>query len=423
MSHSDLRKTYKISKNTIDNGLEVYVIPKTNVPLVTVNLAYRVGSYDEYPDKSGMAHLFEHLMFEGTKAHPKGEFDLLCSVSGGTNNAYTIYDFTSYYMTLPANKLDLALYLESDRMKEFALSEETLANQKKVVTEEIMQTVEEQPYGKWRELLADIAYSKECGYRTEVHGLIDHVRNVTIDDCRDFFNCYYKPANAVLIVSGNVDPDEVFKKADKHFSHIKSDKRPDDKLFLPEYRFGNTSASFSENVPLNGVFLSFHFDGLNIDEGIQADILSNIAGVGRSSRLYSSLVYDRQIASQVGCYTDKRFRSSLFTLYAIVNKPTVNIETLNENLQDEISKLKKKITTKELAKAKAQLSTLVAYELQKTSGIADLALNSLLFNNDISKFFELPNKINSVTIEELKDFADRIFCTENEVRINALMAE
>jgi predicted Zn-dependent peptidase len=418
----DLRKALPIKHKTLSNGLEVYILTKHNAPLVTINLAYRVGSKDEEIEKTGLAHLFEHMMFEGSKNIPKGDFDKLCSMAGGTNNAYTTYDMTCYYMTLPSNQLELGLWMESDRMANFGISESALETQKNVVCEEISQTVDEQPYGKWRELLADLAFSKNCSYNWEVHGKKEHVESVTIEYVNSFFKSHYQPANAALVICGDVQFDKAIELVEKYFGSINSDYNISNRnYFLPEYMLGNAQGQFSSNVPLPGIFVAYHCPGFLDDSIYTAEILSNIAGVGRSSRIYKELVYNKQIASQAGVFVDKREYSSLLTFYVVANDKETTCDYLYDNLMEVIEGLKKEIKSREIKKSKTQLSTMVAYELQKTSGIADVAVNQLLFTKDTNKIYNVLDMYNKQTSASVVELANRIFKKENQIRIDAVM--
>lgn len=418
----DIRKAIPIYKKSFENGLDVYILPKHKAPLVTINLAYRVGSKDEDFELTGLAHLFEHMMFEGSKNIPKGDFDKLCSMAGGTNNAYTTFDMTCYYMTLPSNQLELGLWMESDRMANFFISAEALETQKNVVCEEISQTVEEQPYGKWRELLAEKAYSDKCSYSWEVHGKKEHVKSVNLDNVNSFYNKYYTPNNASLVICGDVEPDAAFILAKKYFGAIpKKTENIERNKFKKSFLLGNKAGKFDTNVPLPSIFLAFHVPGFLDDKVYTAEVLSNIAGVGRSSRIYKKLVYEKQIASQAGAFIDRRENSSLLTFYVIANEKDASTDLLYDELQLVLDDLKNNISDKEIRKASAQLSTMVAYELQKTSGIADIAVNQLLFSNNLEKFYTIMDLYRKQTKTEAVEFARDFLNEDNQIRIDAVI--
>ncbi len=404
----------------LENGLDVVIIPKDKTPVVSMNMAYKVGSKNEVWGNTGFAHLFEHLMFEGTKNAPKGSFDKYCSTAGGTNNAYTTYDLTSYIMALPAHQLELGLWLESDRLYNFEVTQEALDNQKSVVTEEIRQTVENQPYGRWRELLAQAAFDEKCSYAWEVHGSIKDVANSKIEDTRKFFRTFYQPKNACLTLVGDVEPDDALSLVKNYFGEIKSGaEKIREYQFLDSFRKKGEKASYKDSVPFNATFLSFHTAGFKDDKIYNADVLGNIFGGGRSSRLYNSLVHEKQIATFAGAFVDKREDGSLVTLVALGNDPGITSDQLAEEIQNEIANFKDNgFKEKELEKSRNQLSTQIAYEMQRSGGAADLVGHRTLFWGDPSGAFDLLDKYLAVSEDDIKALADKILIPEEAVRVD-----
>ncbi len=417
-------KQLMINKFKLENGLSVVIIPVHHSQIVSLNIAYRVGSKDEHQGKTGLAHLFEHLMFEGTKNHPKGEFDKLCAIAGGINNAYTTYDYTLYSMTLPANQLELGLYLESDRLFNFDISNEAFENQKNVVIEEIKQTVENQPYGRWRQEQSRIAFSKDCPYFWEVHGNINDLIKCNIENAKDFFKMFYKPSNASLVICGNINPHNTIKILKKYFNYSKNNEiKVRRNNFYPSHRLHKQSSIIKDNVPHPAVFISFHFDGFIYNESAESDIVANIIGGGKNSHLYKTLVLKKQIASAAGAFTDKREYSSLITFYAIANKKyDINI-LINEMLELIANIKKNNFSPPELNYAKNQLETSLSYELQRLAGIADYAAYYDLF-------WRQPEKINSifelyecVNLNEVNKFVHNILNEDNSINVNVQPAE
>ena len=422
MPKLNIKNAIPLEKTTLNNGLEVVVATKNKVPVACINLAYKVGSKDERIGKTGLAHLFEHLMFEGSQNVPKGDFDKLCSMAGGTNNAYTTYDMTSYNMSLPSFQLELGLWLESDRMAGFAVTEEALETQKKVVVEEIKQTVDDQPYGKWREKLAETAFDAQCSYSWEVQGNKEHVAECELQDVKNIFSNYYQPNNACLVISGDIKPDYGFKMAEKYFGDIPNLERSWERnIFKPEFLKGNKKVSFEDDIPMVAVFSAFHCDGFNNDDVFIADILANILGSGKSSRLYNSLVYEQQLASMAGTFVDKRENSSLITFYLIANSRNTGPEDLNESMNMEIRRiLNEGVKENEFKKAINQLTTQLAHELQHSSGIADVVANQVLFWKDPERFYTLLSRYREITIEQINAYAAKILKPENCIRVDAI---
>ena len=290
MTIHDLKKTLPIFRKKLDNGLETVILPIRKVPVVTISVGYKAGSKNEVRGKTGLAHLFEHLMFEGTANVPKGGFDQYCSIAGGTNNAYTTYDLTSYIMALPSHQLELGLWLESDRMFNFEIGEKALENQKKVVVEEINQTVENQPYGRWRNFLAENAFAPESCYSWEVQGFADDVKSVGMKDINDFYEKFYQPENACLVIAGDIDPGSALPQIEKYFNQQVTRKEiyrpPNGKEMLQSGNY----AKFEDNVPFHALFLAFHCSGFKDEEILAGDVLAFILGSGKSSILYNSQV-------------------------------------------------------------------------------------------------------------------------------------
>jgi predicted Zn-dependent peptidase len=406
----------------LSNGLKVVLIPIKGKHNVSLNLAYRVGSKNEKKGRTGMAHLFEHLMFEGSKNLAKGEFDRNCTMAGGVNNAYTTYDYTAYTMTIPSNQLELGLFLESDRMLEFSVTEESMTTQQKVVSEEIRQTVFDSPYGRWREYLAESAYADDCSYSWEVHGLIEDVEAVNLNDLKLFFNDFYRPDNAVLTICGGFDSSNAFKLVDKYFGSItRSTLGAGILTFNDSFIQRNKSASFEDTVALPAVFLNYHFPGFMKDDVYIADIISMISSSGRSARLYNELIHKKQIASSVGAFVDKREGASLLTYYAIAQNNDIGLEELEKQLKIIVDGFgQEDVKDDELEKTSNQLTTQIALDIQYSSGLADIASSNIIFSEDTDRIYQVLDKYKSYGKKHIMKFANDYLNTDNEIRIYCL---
>lgn len=405
----------------MDNGLFVVVVPKRETPLVSFNLAYKTGSKNETPGKEGFAHLFEHLMFEGSKNLPKGEFDRACSRAGGENNAYTTYDLTSYQMNLPSNQLELGLWLESERMFNFEITRESFENQKKVVVEEILQTVENEPYGKWREVNAATAYAPECSYSWETHGKMESVKNAKIEDAEHFYRLFYKPSNACLTIVGDVDPIDDFELIEKYFNSSADDAYPaPETIFKSAYKLGGGSGVCYDSVAAPAVFLSFHFDGFLSERIFAAEMIAAIIGYGRSSRLYKSMVSGGKIASNVGAFVDSREFSSLVTFYATGMEIDSDPKEIIGELWREIERAAfDGFAVEECDKARNAAMTQLSNSMALSSNIADAAARLQLFMNAPEEINELFYKYKYDKID-LDAIAGEIFRRENSVCVKVL---
>jgi len=422
MAKLNPKKSFSIFREKLDNGLDVVLVPIHKSPVVCVDVAYKVGSKDEPFDKTGMAHLFEHLMFEGTKKNPKGEFDRLCSLAGGTNNAYTSFDLTNYFMLLPSNQLELGLWLESDRMKNFQITREALQNQQNVVIEEIKQTVEDQPYGLWRELMSESAYTKDCSYSWEVQGTKEHVAEVTLLDAELFRKKFYQTDNACLLIVGDFDLNITKELINNYFSEIKKlNKNFVRNDFSRNHLIHDAYKLFKDDVPANALFLSFHIDGFVKKQSYAGDIVANILGVGKSSRLWKRLVVDKQIASEVGAYVDKRENTSLLTIYAFANSPKISCEQLYDQVKFIIGEMKTKpIEDDEIQKSINQLSMQMAFEIESLSGLADNIAQFAIFMDDPEKIYSNLDIYSKFSKTDIKNYIQKIFGNGSGVRIDAV---
>jgi predicted Zn-dependent peptidase len=422
MTKINLKKSFTIYRENLDNNLDVILVPIHKSPVVCVDIAYRVGSKDEPFDKTGIAHLFEHLMFEGTKNNPKGEFDKLCALAGGTNNAYTGFDITNYFMLLPSNQLELGLWLEADRMKNFKIIKESLQNQQNVVIEEIKQTVEDQPYGLWRELMSASAYSKDCSYSWEVQGTKEHIANVSIKDAELFRKTFYQPDNACLLLVGDIDLNTSKELIQKHFSGIKKLHRTIERnKFSKSFLRHSAYQKFEDDVPTSAVFLGYHLDGFLKKQSYAGDIVANILGVGKSSRLWKRLVIEKQISNEVGAYIDKREHSSLLIIYAFANTPEISCDMLAEEVNSTLKEfLRKSITDDEMQKAINQLSSQMAFEIESLTGLADTIAQFAVFMDDPEKIYSNLDIYSKFSKSDINNYIQNIFGSGNSIRVDAV---
>ena len=417
----ELNKFVKIVRHKLHNGLEIVILHNPKAPIVSMNLSYKVGSKDERPGRRGFAHLFEHLMFEGSKHIPKGEFDKICSSAGGTNNAYTTYDYTAYTMTMPSHQLELALWLESDRMFFSEISQKALETQQKVVTEEILQTIENQPYGRWREYLASSAYLPECSYSWEVHGSKEDVANSNLDDVKDFFATFYNPENACLVLAGDCEPATTLPLIEKYFNLENNQKHAQRNVFKENFKQYGKNVTTFDNIPLPATFISFHLGDFKSEDIYTADVISYMSGIGKSSELFKRMVYDMQIASQIGAFVDKREHCSLVTFYAVATKPMTSTDELAEAIYVELDKFKNGILDETmLAKTRNQLTSQMANEIQYSNGLADMVGNFTLFWDNPNLIFDVLNRFSKVNKKNVIEFSNQYLNQNEAVRIDVL---
>lgn len=285
---------------TLDNGLVVVVHPDPKSSVVVVNVAYKVGSRDETPDKTGFAHLFEHLMFSGSINIPS--YDEPLQKAGGENNAFTTPDYTNYYLTVPAENIETGLWLESDRMLGLAFNEKGLEVQRKVVIEEFKQRYLNQPYGDVWHKLRELAY-KEHNYQWPTIGKnIQQIEQAKMEDVKEFFNTYYIPNNAILVLAGNITTEKGFELAKKWFANIPRGNDIERNNGKEPKQESKRFININSNVPVNAFYKVYHMPGRKSLDYYTADLLSDVLGRGKSSLLYKELVENNSIFTDIASY-------------------------------------------------------------------------------------------------------------------------
>ncbi len=325
-------------KYILENGLRIVVHEDSSTPLVAMNIIYDVGSRDEDADMTGMAHLFEHLMFGGSVNVP--EFDTPLQMAGAENNAFTNNDFTNYYLTIPANNLETGFWLESDRMLSLSFSEEVLDIQKKVVSEEFKQRYLNQPYGDLMLLLRPLAFKVHPYLWPTIGKDLSHIEKVSLAYVKDFFFGHYAPNNAILSVSGNVKSEEVIRLAKKWFGPINKREIPSRKLPAEPLQNEKRTLIVERDVPSNVLYLAWHVCP-RMDENFSTlDVITDILAGGESGRLYSSLVRDRKLFTDINAYLTGEIDPGLL----IINGKLMNgvsFDTAEEAIYGIIEELKK----------------------------------------------------------------------------------
>jgi zinc protease len=331
---------------TLPNGLTVVLHEDHSVPIVTVNVWYHAGSANELPGRTGLAHLFEHLMFEGSAHVREGDFDNFLEAAGGDNNASTGNDHTNYYIDVPSNALDLALFLESDRMGYLldVVSDSLVNGQRDVVKNERRQSVENQPYGMAGVRIPELMYPKNHPYHWPVLGYMEDLTAASGEDVREFFRKYYAPQNASLVVAGDLNPADARKKIEYWFGDVKRGK-PADPIQVPPAELTTVvKETMSDRVQLPRLYLVWHTPALYHPGDAELDILAGVLTGGKNSRLYKRLVYDMQIAQNVSAFQDSGLLGSTFQI-VVTSRPSSDppdktLERLKTIIDEELQKLR-----------------------------------------------------------------------------------
>ncbi|MFT6210945.1 MAG: putative Zn-dependent peptidase [Bacteroidia bacterium] len=338
---------------TLDNGLKVIVHQDTSTPLACLNIMYDVGSRDEDPERTGFAHLFEHLMFGGSANIPS--YDSPLQMASGSNNAFTSTDITNYYITLPVENLETAFWLESDRMLNLAFTEKSLEVQRSVVIEEFRQRYLNQPYGDAWLLMRPLAF-KEHSYKWATIGKEErHIEEATMADVKAFFSKHYKPKNAVMVVAGNVELEAIKALSEKWFTPINKDEKPVRKLKTEPKQTEARRLEVTRPVPLEAIYISFHMCDKMDDDYPIWDLLSDILGSGDSSRLYQKLVKDKRLFTSIGSFVMGERDPSLFSIAGYISQEA-SIEEAESAIWEEVELLRDElVASSELEKVKNQV--------------------------------------------------------------------
>ncbi|WP_143308776.1 M16 family metallopeptidase [Chitinophaga vietnamensis] len=398
------------NKFTLANGLRVIVHEDHTTPMAVLNVLYDVGARDENPEQTGFAHLFEHLMFGGSVNIP--EYDEPLQMAGGENNAYTTSDLTNYYITLPAENIETAFWLESDRMLSLAFSEKSLDVQRKVVSEEFKEHYINKPYGDVWHKMRELAYSTHPYRWMTIGKELSHIENAKLEDVKAFFFKYYRPVNAILSVAGNITTEQVKALAEKWFGDIPSGEKYVRNLPIePEQREAH-KLEVKSSVPLDALYKCYHIYPRQDKRYYAADLVSDILGGGSASRLHQVLVKEKKLFSNIECYHFGSLDAGLLTIEGKLVKG-VKMKDAEKAIQIELEKLQQEvIPERELQKVKNRVESLLAFEdmslLNRANNLAfyELLGDASLMNSEFSNYEE-------VTAADIHAEANKIFNEKN----------
>jgi predicted Zn-dependent peptidase len=350
----------QFEKFQLDNGLKVLVHQDTSTPMAVVNVLYNVGAKDEDPAKTGFAHLFEHLMFGGSVNIPV--YDEPLQRAGGENNAYTTNDLTNYYCQIPAENIETAFWLESDRMLSLAFSKKSLEVQRKVVCEEFKEHYINKPYGDAWHKMRSLAYTQHPYRWMTIGASLAHVEDATMEDVKDFFFQFYRPNNAILVVTGNVQTEQVKQLAEKWFGPIEAGKPYVRNLPKEPLQEKSRSMDVRADVPLDMLMMTWHMGG-RFDEGYHAtDLITEVLGGGTSARLYEQLIKVKQIFSSIDCYHFGTVDPGLLVIEGKLVKG-ISMAVAEKAVLEEIEKIKNEILdAKEVQKVINKTESVICFE-------------------------------------------------------------
>lgn len=400
----------KFEKFTLENGLRVLVHEDKSTPMAVVNVLYDVGAKDENPEKTGFAHLFEHLMFGGSVNIPI--YDEPLQSAGGENNAYTTNDLTNYYCQLPAENIETAFWLESDRMLSLAFGKKSLEVQRKVVCEEFKEHYINKPYGDVMHKLLNLTYTTHPYRWMTIGASLKHVEDATLADVKAFFKKHYNPSNAILTVAGNVDVAQIKILVQKWFGTIPAGEKYNRNLPVEPKQTAPRTLEVKADVPLDALYKCWHIYPRTDDRYYTADLISDILSGGGSSRLYQSLVKEQKLFSSLDCGHMGSTDAGIMIIEGKLVKG-VDIKIAEAAINEELKKLKQTgITETELEKVKNKTESSLAFEdmsvMNRASSIAmyELLGDAELMNKELDKY-------RAVTAQDILEQSNIIFDENN----------
>mgnify|MGYP006285956251 FL=1 len=400
----------EFKRYVLDNGLTLIVHPDPSTPIATFNLLYNVGSKHENPERTGFAHLFEHLMFEGSVNIPT--YDTPLQKAGGENNAFTSNDITNYYLTLPVENLETAFWLESDRMLGLKLTEEKIQVQKNVVIEEYNQRYRNQPYGDAMMLLRSMAYKVHPYQWSTIGKDISHIEQATSEEVKEFFYHHYAPNNAILTVVGNLDPEAVRDMADRWFGPIPRRELAEKHIPKEPSQKEPRTMEVTRDVPHHVLYKAYHMCDRNHPDFYASDLISDLLANGNSARLYQNLVKRKQVFSSIDAYITGDVDEGLLLISGTL-AGTMGMEDAEKELLEELERLKTSpVDEEELQKVKNKVIAVKTYT--RTSALhkaMNMAYYELL--GDAEQINTENEKYQQVTPQDIQRVSQQILASSN----------
>ena len=398
----------------LDNGMKVLLHQDATTPIVTVSILYGVGGKHSFEGRTGFAHFFEHLLFEGSENIARGEFDKYISNAGGTNNAYTTQDQTYYYETLPSNQLELGLWLESERLLHAKVLDQGIETQREVVKEERRQRMDNQPYGSFQYEMFRRGF-KTHPYKDPNIGYMEDLNAAQREDFEKFYKTYYVPNNAVLSIAGDIDYAETERLVRKYFGSIPrgADPKPLDVVEAP--LGGEVRDTVYDQVPLDAVIAGYRTPERSHPDFYAISAMNQVLSQGASSRLNKMLVDDKQLAVQTGAFPSSSYDPGLSLVFALA-KPGVDLKEMEDVLFGEITKLQNEmISEREYQKLQNQIEADAISGYSSTSGIAEALAENEMFLGDANLINTEVERYQAVTREDIQRVAREYYTPDNRV--------
>ena len=405
----------------LENGLHVILHQDNSVPIVTTSVLYHVGSKDENPERTGFAHFFEHLLFEGTKNIPKGKWFSIVTGNGGSNNAYTTNDFTYYYENFPSNNLKLGLWMESERMLHPIIDQTGVDTQNEVVKEEKRMRYDNRPYGKWNEEVKSYLYKLHPYSRTSI-GKMEHLDAATLKEFMAFNKKYYIPNNATLTVAGDINVAQTKKWIEEYFGPIPkgTNIKRDFPRELPITKTIKAEA-YDPNIQIPAIFLAYRTPGRNSRDARVLDVISTYLSQGKSSKLYKKLVDDQKMSLEVTAFN---MNNEDYSTYVILSLPLgeTKLKNLITEIDEELTKIQKElISEKDYQKLQNQFESEFVNSNSTIEGIANsLAEYYVFYNGDTNLINKELDIYKSITKEEIRNVAQKYLNPNQRLELHYL---
>lgn len=405
-------KADDVESFTLKNGMKIYVLEDHSIPNANMYLFYKVGSRNEYTGITGISHFFEHMMFNGAKKFGPKQFDRTMEANGGSNNAYTTENNTVYTDWFPSGSLDVIFDLEADRIANLNFDPKMIESERGVILSERSTGLENNPLEQlWQEVQATAFVAHP--YQWPVIGWESDIKNWTKEDLENYFHTYYAPNNCVVVISGDVKLNEVKKLAEKYFEPIPAGPKPRSLHTIEPEQMGEKRVFIKRDVPSPYILIAFHVPQSGTSDYYALDLLNSILSEGESSRLYTSLVDNQQLALEVGTYYPEAFDPTLFFIYGICSE-NVKASQLEQAIIAEINKIiENGVSENELQKVKNQKLMQFYQTTETINGMSNTIGTYELFFGDYKKLFTAPDDYKKVTVDDIKRVAEKYFTKQN----------
>ena len=410
---------FPIEKHELKNGVMVLLIPDHSAPTVTVQVWYKTGSKNEWPGITGISHLFEHMMFKGTKKYPKEEFDRLVYGNGGINNAWTSFDNTTFYEVMPSEKLGIALALESDRGRNLQINDTNLSSERNVVINERLWRYDNSPFGAMYEQLFNNAFVAHPYHWLPI-GFRSDIDSITLAECLEYYKIHYAPNNSFIVIAGDIDTAAAMKEVEQYYDPMKAEPPQPRVTTVEPVQKGEKRIDFHKAAQLPAIMAGYKIPAGKDSDIVPLQVAGKVLFDDESSRLYHRLVYDEQKAVFVQGAAMVLHDPSIFYVAAQA-APKADIEEVKKEIFEEIDKLKTQpISDEELQKAKNQMESDFIMGLQSNEGRASEVGSFQIDTDDYTSIYKYPDKVQAVTADDVMKAAAKYLTEDGRTVINLI---